>query len=135
MSSTSIQDFRVTLRDFLISQVSITNLVSERVLYHDWYSLHESQQVFPSITIAIDTGRSYLGLSSTFDIFINGHSDNTFFEAHEVLQAVTDILDPLTSYLNSSFSLRGFSNPTEEYDPRSRVYTARKKFRVNIIGV
>lgn len=134
MSSTSIQEFRIAFRNFLIIVPGITRLVDDRVHYHQWYSLHESQQCFPMITIALDSGNSYLGLSSTFDIFIEGHSNLTFFEAHEVLQAVTDIADPLTQYLNSSFSVRGLSNPIEDYDIRSRIYTTRKRFRVNLVG-
>jgi hypothetical protein len=131
---TTIQDFRVALRNHLIAVPGIATLVGSRVHYNQWYSLHANQQVFPMITIEHDRGNSYLGLSSTFDIFIKGHSNETYFEAHEVLQAVTDAVDPLTSHLNSSFCMRGFSNPVEEYDVKSRIYTARKRFRVNLVG-
>lgn len=134
MSSTTLQDFRVALRNHLITISGITALVGTRVHYSEWFSLHENQQVFPMITIGQDRGSSYLGLSSTFDIFIRGHSDISYYEAHEVLQAVTDVADPLTTWLNTSFSLRGFSNPVEEYDTKSRVYTARKRFRVSLVG-
>jgi hypothetical protein len=126
--------WKVVLRNFFLAQASITALVGQRIFCDDLYSLHESVQQFPMITITLDRGNSYLGLASTFDILINGHSNRTFFEAHEVLQTITDISDPMTDWLGSSFSLRGFSNPVEEYDIKSRVYTARKRFRVNLVG-
>jgi hypothetical protein len=131
---TSIQAVRVALRNFLLTKTGITVLVSTRIHYSEWYSLHSSAQQFPMITIKMDRGNSYLGLSSVLDIVISAHSNKTFFEANTVLQAVTDVADPTTEWLDTSFSLRGFSNPIEEYDTRSRVYSVRKRFRINLVG-
>jgi len=135
MPLTSIQEFRITLRNFLLSQSTITDVVVDRIYYTNWYSIHANTQVFPLITISQDTGHSYIGLASNFNIIISGHSNLYYDESGGILQLVSDILDPTISWLGHTFSVRGSSNPTDVYNTKSRVYTTNKSFVVNIVGV
>lgn len=142
----SYNQFKEDLRDLLLVP-SITSLVEERIYYGHLATLQISTDMsqlqdglarfpfsFPAITIQILEGRENVFVHQFFPIMVAAHSNLHFDQAHEIMEAISNIYDNACPD-RKKFLVRADQVQRDLYERESRLYHVFRQFRVNRVGV
>lgn len=122
--STGFNEFKEALRNFIIDSLDVGCLIEDRVFAQDLATLFEP--VFPMATFSASPGSDRIFIQQ-FDVIIRVYSSSTYFEAHEVFNAIRGRLGCVT--IQPRIIIRVIQNPIEDFDEISRLYTVSGRFK------
>ncbi len=126
--STGFNEFKEAFRDFVIADLLVADLIDDRLFSQDLATLFEP--TFPLATFTSLAGSDNVFIQQ-FDLVVRAYSNQHYFEANEVFNAIRRVAGCRT--IQPRIIVRVISNPTEDFDEISRLFTVSSRFRITRI--
>ncbi len=126
--STGFNEFKEAFRDFVIADLLVADLIGNNFFSQDLATLFEP--TFPLATFTSLSGPDNIFIQQ-FDLTVRAYSNQHYFEAHEVYDAIRRVIGCRT--IQPRIITRIVSNPTEDFDEISRLFSVAARFRITRI--
>lgn len=122
----NFNDFKEAFRAFVLADDTVEELIEDRFYGAYLATFYTTSTSFPLATFTIDSGKETLYYRD-FNIDIKAYSNQHYDEAHDVYQAIYNVLRQSTTDIRTVIHVA--TSTSELYDEVSRLYVVTGRFR------
>lgn len=127
-------DFRIPLRDYILGDLEINELIDQRFYGSQLATLFDP--TFPLAVFYSEVGTVHnFGIVQRFNLVVRAYSDVSYDEAYKIYKAVAERLGGIDGpiAINCNIVIRPITTPTETYESDPRLHGVGSRFGVVLL--